>query len=107
LTYRYAAYDTIGSFVSGTNPIVIPGISPSQSQSILIAAGMRATNNVTLTTPSGMTAVVVDNDSNGPSYIICDQVATKGPTGTRATDAGSNNSVAGIMLAIKPTRSLT
>ena len=106
LTYRYAAYDTIGSFTTGTNPLVLPSISPSESQSILIAAGARGAASITLGTPTSMTARVTDNDATSPSYIVCDQTVAKGPTGTRSMSTGLTTSVAGIMLAIKPTRSL-
>jgi hypothetical protein len=106
LTYRYAAYDTIGSFTTGTNPLILPSISPSESQSILIAVGARAAANITLGTPTSMTARVTDDDATGPSYIVCDQTVAKAPTGTRSMSTGSTSNVAGIMLAIKPTRSL-
>jgi hypothetical protein len=107
LTYRYAAYDTIaGSFTAGANPLVLTSISPSESQSILIAAGARAATSVTLGTPTGMTARVTDNEGASPSYIVCDQTVTKGPTGTRSMPTGSGTNSSGIMLAIKPTRSL-
>lgn len=105
LTYRYAAYDTIGSFTTANSPLILPSINPSESQSILIAAGARAAAS-TLGTPTSMTARVTDNNSREPSYIVCDQIVAKGPTGTRSMSTGSTNNVAGIMLSIKPTRSL-
>lgn len=107
LTYRYAAYDTIaGAFTTGANPLVLSSISPSLSQSLLLAVGARAAASVTLGTPTSMTARVTDNDATAPSYIVCDQTVSKGPTGTRSISTGSTTNVAGIMLAIKPTRSL-
>jgi len=106
LTYRYAAYDTVGTFATGTNPLVLPSISPAESQCTLIAVGARRGSNTTLGTPTGMTGRVTDNDATSPSYIICDQTVAKGPTGTRSMSTGSTNNVAGIMLSIKPTRSL-
>ncbi len=107
LTFRYAAYDAIGSFITGANPLSLPSISPSASQSIVIAAAARAAASVTLGIPPGMTARVTDNDATPPSYIVCTQGVAKGPTGTRSISTGSTTNVAGIMLAIKPTRSLT
>jgi hypothetical protein len=107
LTYRYAAYDTIGSFTTGTNPLILPSISPSESQSILIAAGARGAASITLGTPTSMTARVTDADGTSPSYIVCDQTVAKGPTGTRSMSTGSTTNVAGILLSIKPTRSLS
>lgn len=105
LTYRYAAYDTIGSFTTGTDPLILPGISPSESQSILIAAGARFSPSITLGTPTSMTARAKVEGAE-PSYIVCDQTVAKGPTGTRSMSTGSTNNVSGIMLALKPTRSL-
>lgn len=108
LTYRYADYDTAaGSFTTAANPLVLSSISPSLSQSRLIACGARASANVTLGTPTSMTARATDSDGSSPSYIVCDQLVPKGPTGTRSVSTGSTSAVAGIMLAIKPTRSLT
>lgn len=107
VTYRYAAYDTIaGTFVTAANPLVLTSISPSASQSCLIACGARGAISITLGTPTSMTARVTDADATAPSYIVCDQTVAKGPTGTRSMSAGSTTRVAGIMLAIKPTRSL-
>lgn len=107
LTYRYGTYDTIaGAFTTGANPLVLTSISPSLSQSILIATGGRGTNNITLGTPTSMTARVTDNDGSGASYIICDQTVPKGPTGTRSMSTGSATNTAGITLSIKPTRSI-
>jgi len=106
LTYRFAAYGTIGTFATGNNPLILPLISPSESQSILIAAGARGSSNITLGTPISMTAKVTDSDATAPSYIVCDQTVAKGPTGARYMTTGSATNVAGIMLAIKPTRSL-
>lgn len=107
LTYRYAAYDTIaGAFTTGADPLILTSISPIASQSKLIAAGARAINSVTLGTPTSMTAQVTDADGTTPSYIVCDQKVSSGPVGTRSMSTGSTTAVAGIMLAIKPTRSL-
>lgn len=107
LTYRYADYDTIaGAFTTGANPLALTSISPSLSQSLLLAVGARQAASVTLGTPTSMTARVTDNDATSPSFIVCDQQVAKGPTGTRSMSTGSTSNVAGIMLAIKPTRSL-
>lgn len=106
LTYRYASYDTVGSFVNNANPLNIPSVSPGQSQSMLLAAGARAASSIVIGTPPGMTTRVTDSDANSPSYVICDQPAGKGPTGVRSMSPGSSTTNSGIMIAIKPTRSL-
>lgn len=105
LTYRYAAYDTIGNFTTFTNPLVLPSISPSASQSMLIAAGSERTASVTVGTPTSMTALVTDNNANAPSYGVFGQIVASGPVGTRSMAAG-NNSPSGITLSIKPTRNI-
>ena len=107
LSYRYAAYDTVAAaLTTATNPLVLSSISPSLSQSVLIAIAARGAAGITITAPTGMSAKVTDADANAPSYVVCDQTVAKGPTGTRSMSTGSTNNVAGIMLAIKPTRSL-
>lgn len=106
LTYRYAAYDTIGTLVTAANPLVLTSISPTLSQSILLAFGAREAASITIGTPTSMTARVTDSDASLGSYKVADQIVAKGPTGTRSMTTGSTTSVAGIMLAIKPTRSL-
>ena len=102
LTYRYAAYDTIGSFTTSTDPLVLPSVTASANTSVLIAAGVRAAASITLGTPTGMTARVTENDGTAPSYKICDQSINAGATGTRSMSTGSASDVAGIMLVIKP-----
>lgn len=107
LTYRNADYDTIGAFTTGANPLGITSMSPTQSQSLVIAAIARGAAAITITAPTSMTARVTDNDATSPSFIICDQVAPKGPTGLRYSTTGSSTAVAGILISIKPTRSLS
>lgn len=102
ITYRHATYDTIGGFASGQNPLILPGVIASESQSILIASGAKEQGGGTVSTPDGMTARVIDDDGTGPSYIVCDQTVDAGPTGTRSMTAGSGPGSAGIMLVIKP-----
>lgn len=102
LTYRNAAYDTIGAFTTGTSPLVLPSVSPSANSPVLIAVGARAASGITLGTPTSMTARVTQNDATAPSYKICDQSVSYGATGTRSMSTGSTSDVAGIMFTIKP-----
>lgn len=102
MTYRYASYDTISNFATGS-PVVTPSTSPTESQSLLVAVIGRDTSNLTVPTPVSMNVRVTDNDSISPSYGIFDQVVAKGPAGGRISDTGGANSV-GISLSIKPTR---
>lgn len=107
VSYRYATYDTIaGSFTTAANPLILNSITPSASQSLLIAIGARAAASSTLGTPISMTARVTDNDATSGSYIVCDQEVAAGPTGWRSMNVIGATSVAGIMLSIKPNRSL-
>ncbi len=106
LTYRYAAYDAIGSFATATDPLVIAAPTAADSQSILITSASRQNNSVTMTAPAGMTVRVTDADASTPSYRVFDQANPKGLAGVQVTSGGATTNVAGISLVIKPTRSL-
>ena len=101
LTYRYAAYDTIGAVDIGNDPMILPSISPSVDNSILIAVGKTRSEYTTLETPIGMTARVIDNDIDKPSYIVCDEQVDAGATGTRSMST-SGDFGHGLLLSIKP-----
>lgn len=103
VAYRYGAYDAIGALTEDTDPLILPSVSASLSQSILLAFGARNAG-VTVGTPISMTSRI--SRSTAPSYNVCDQFIAKGPSGTRSMTTGSATNPAGIMLAIKPTRSL-
>ena len=106
LSYRYAAYDTIGSFATNATGIVLPSISPAESQSILIAAAARADPSISMGILSTMTDRINEADATAPSYTVGSQEVAKGPTGTRYVLNSTITGSAGIMLSIKPTRSL-
>ncbi len=103
LTYRNAAYDTIGAFVTGTTPAPAPSITAAAAYSVLIAAYANGATSRTCTTPTDMTARVTDNDATTPSYLVADQYVIAGATGTRTSDIGTiSNGGAGILMSIKP-----
>lgn len=104
LTYRYAAYDAVSSFASGSDPLILPSLTAAESQSVLLAIGTRAAASVALGAPTGMATQVSDSNAIAPSYIVCDQTVAKGPAGVRGISTGSSTNVAGIALSIKPTR---
>lgn len=103
LTYRNASYNTISSFTT-SDPLALPSITATNSQSLLIAIGAKLGAPV-ISTPSGMTDRVFESDATEPSYKVCDQIAAKGPSGIRLMDAGGSDN-GGIILSINPTRSL-
>jgi len=102
LTYRNAAYDAVGAFAENTDPIVAPAVTASAAASVLIGAAVRDAPNVTISTPSGMTARVTDNDADQNSYIVCDQYVNAGSTGTRSFTMGNSGNTSGALLVIKP-----
>ena len=103
LTYRSAAYDTIGTFVTSTTPAPAPSISVSANYSMLIAAFANGATSTTCSTPPNMTARVTDNDATTPSYLVADELVAIGATGTRTSDIGTiSNGGAGILMSIKP-----
>lgn len=103
LTYRNAAYDTIGTFLTATTPMPAPSISPSANYSMLIGAFANGATSTTCSTPPGMTARVTDNDATTPSYLVAEEIVAAGATGTRTSDIGTiSNGGAGILMALKP-----
>jgi hypothetical protein len=107
LTYRYAAYDTIASsFTGASSGIVQPSqIAPTQSQSVLLACVATPSASVTATFLNlPMNSKATDGDGTGPSYLVADKLAAKTNSGFhRFTISGA---AVGIMLALKPTRSI-
>jgi len=106
LTYRGAAYDTIGAFALTADPLVPTGPAASANNSKLIGIAAMASANANYTAPGSMTNRVTDNDGTSPSYAIFDETVGSGATGTRSftkggTAAGTANTAA-IMLTIKP-----
>jgi hypothetical protein len=104
LTYANAAYDTIGSIATATDPLIITSIaSIAKPYSILIGFASRINAALTITPPAEMTTLVTDNGTDGPSYCIAHQQVNYGQSGTRAFSgvSGTTNS-AGVLVALKP-----
>lgn len=101
LTYRNAAYDAIGLFASGANPLVPTGPTAAANNSVLI--GFAARNNPSATITSTMTTQrAIDNDGSAPSWYIGDEEVSAGATGTRSFTVGTTSNVSAILLTIKP-----
>lgn len=107
LAYRYAAFDAVaGAFSTAAAILSLNSVTTTLSQSTLLAIGAAASNLVSITTPLSMSSRMLDTDAFSPSFRVCDQRVAKGPSTPRVIDVGTASDVAGIMLAIKPTRSL-
>ena len=98
------AYDVIGTFAQGIDPIVAPSVTVSQNNSLLLAFFSRGgSSSATLTLPSGMSLVEYERNAiNAPVCLLAYEFVNAGSTGTRTSDADSSSRTAGIMLAIKP-----
>lgn len=101
LTYRNAVYDTIGTFATNANPLVLPSVDASLNNSVLIACAAGRTT-ATITMPSEMILRVTDNDAIAPSLRIADQYVLAGATGTKSVSSGAATDVSGVLLTIKP-----
>lgn len=103
LTYRNAAYDTIGTVGTATSGgnCTAAQITVANNMSILIAAFANDRDSVTFPTPAGMSAVISDSGANSPSYAIFSQLVNAGASGTKSSDcSGSSGYVAGVLLSI-------
>lgn len=108
VTYRNAAYDTVGTFTSGTDPLVLPQVTLSADFSLLIGIAGRDAATITITAPAGMLTVDIDNGGAAPSYLIAQEGPEfSGATGTRSFTVGSTTNVNGLMMGIKPAASYT
>lgn len=106
LTYRYADYDTVGVFGTGTLRLRPPTINPSKSQSILLAFGSINTGSATVTATPGLSSKVADSDSTSPSYCVYDQTVQKDNLGEKfMLFSVSSFPSSGILVSIKPNRS--
>lgn len=99
LIFRNGAFDTIGTFSGTTN---LSSVSPILSQSLLLACGHAGVSGATIGTSTTMTDRVVNNVATFNSYKVSEQKVSKGPTGVRVMSSSSK----GVLLSIKPTRSL-
>lgn len=104
LTYKNAAYDTIGSIATGANPLVVTGPTAAADYCLLIGAVGRSSTSLTIAAPSLMTTRVTDNDATyEPSYVVADEYVASGATGTRSfSNLGGTTNSAGVLLTIKP-----
>jgi hypothetical protein len=101
LTFRGAAYDTIGTATT-TDLTAIPSVTVAQNNSVLICFAAVLDVSITLATPSGMTAIVVDDDATITSSIIATETVNAGATGTKATSASAVNRY-GVLVSLSPT----
>jgi hypothetical protein len=99
ITYRYAAYDTIGAFASPATDVIAPQITAAGG--LLLAAYAVSSASRTWSTPSGMASVCSDTDATAPGYAVFSQEINAGATGTRTSTCSTNSGNAGILLSLK------
>lgn len=100
--YRGGDFDAIGSVGSSTGTsITIPGITVSSDNSLLLCLFAHGSASASATSPSGMTAVIVDTNATAPSSRISFQAVGAGATGSK-TFTSSSGDKAAVLLSIKP-----
>lgn len=101
ITYRGANYDAIGTVsTDSANPITATAVTVASG--LLLAVYMSDAASVTLSTPSGFSAVDANSDATAPSLAIFSKLVSSGSSGTvdsTQTGGGVFNS---ILLSIKP-----
>lgn len=102
ITYRYAAYDAVGTIAQDTLLLLPGSVSVTTQQSKLLAFAARNAN-ATITAQTNMTSR--GSRTTAPSYRLADQDIPEGPSGPREMDAASAaNNPSAVMISIKPTR---
>lgn len=100
--FRYAKFDKIGA-AHFSDPIKAPSINVAYDNSMLVGLYANKGSKTTFGTPTGMTAALVDSDSNNPSFAVFYQEINSGDTGNRDCDLTNNVSYPnGLLLALSP-----
>lgn len=105
VTYRGAAYNTIGSIgtaAAGGN-CTAGAVTVSVDNSILLAAFANRATSVTFPAPSGMSLLTEYTGSSNTDWAIFSQSINAGSSGTKSCNPSSaSGEVAGVLLSIKP-----
>ncbi len=107
VTYRNAAYDTVGSIstTASFNVMTAPAITLAQSASTLLAffSAQRAFGTWSSPT-SGLASLSTDSDGSNPSWALYSEanVASGSTGGKSATYSGSAGTLGCFLIGIKP-----
>lgn len=106
LAFRDAAYDTLGSYVSGSGSIIeAPQITTSIADCMLLGFACKFAVSAAISNTALMTPLVSNSDSTSPSWkVFGEDLSAAGTTGTRWFDtngSGGTNFYA-VLLSIKP-----
>lgn len=114
LTYRNAAYDTIGSFsalATGGAAITVPAVTPTADFAEVVLSLMDQGASNTWPDQTGFSQLAVNADGDGPSWRIFSKNAlslANVSSGTVAADSSATSGeTSGIQLSIKPATSYT
>lgn len=102
LAYSRAAFDVLGAYSTENNdPVVMPSVTVTSNNSLLVGFCRRRNASSTFGVPSGMSLITRDNDAQAPSWGLFSESVNSGATGTRSSaGAGTPNSVAGCMFSL-------
>lgn len=100
-SFRYCAYDTIGSCAASANPTVAPQITAAQGNSLLLAC-YACTEYLDFGAPSGMSYINGYVYSEKPSIKLFSQSINAGATGTKSSVSGASGTNTGVLLSLKP-----
>lgn len=102
MVFANAAYDTIGAIATSSASVSAPSINVTQNSSVLLAIFL--TNSLSLSVPSGMTPLVLNNDVTNPAYSVFSQSVSAGASGNRTSFVGdpSTQIASGVLMSIKP-----
>lgn len=101
-TWRNAAFDVAGTFFNGspgTNPVVMPEVTPTGSAMLLGFVG-GSVLGIGYTTPTGMTLREADN-TYAPSVASFYEAVVPGATGTRTSTPDTSAGHRGALIAIR------
>lgn len=103
IAYRNAGFDVAGSVsTSAGGSIIVNGITPSKSDSILFAAGA-VDGQETITAPTGMTTLIDGTtDATNPDFSIFSRASRAVASGNQTIGFSGTNSNGGVLFSIIP-----
>lgn len=104
LTFRGAAYDTVGAISASNNPSVAPSITVGANDSYVIcfASSNLIANNVA-TFPAGWDVKASDSDSSNPSAAVAIKSFNAGSSGTVSVSfSNASTFTRSMLVSVKP-----
>lgn len=98
-----ATFDLAGTVTASLqHPAIIPGITVTENNSMLLLFGSSGTGSIVFNTPSGFTSTFQNNDASAPSVALMYKSVSSGATGDVTFTNTTNTTFRGVLVSVKP-----